>query len=117
VCVCAAVAAIVIGAISKRLLAASAGLIPGLFSLWLVVKQIPANRRMIWILYALCLLVAGPIVAVAFQKIFQAWSHATIAILISIPVIPIAIAIEWEKKRALEQKHDSALSNVQKQKP
>lgn len=115
--VCIAVVGIVIGAFSKRLLAASTGLIPGLLSLWLAVRHLPANRRALWIVYALCLLIAGPFVGVAVRTTVEKLNFGAVAILLFIPMIPICIAIDQEKKRALERKHDSALAAINSQKP
>jgi hypothetical protein len=83
------------------------GLAPGIISLLLVKMHTPRCNARKWVVaYGLMLLAAGPVVAVVGREYFAELDSRSIAAILGLPLVPVAIADSYIIKRLEAQQHE-----------
>jgi Flp pilus assembly protein TadD len=92
------------------------GLIPGVFSIFIVFKTFPAGkRRWRWLAYVLFMLALSPVAIVAYYKFMEAIPEVRqMVVVMFLPFIPLFFACDAENKKALKQKHLKAVAHAGK---
>jgi Flp pilus assembly protein TadD len=93
-----------------------AGLIPGVFSIIIVLRTFPkGKRRWRWLAYVLLMLAISPVALLTLYKLMEGVPDAkTMAMVMFLPLIPLLYACDAENKKVLKQKHLKAVAHAGK---
>jgi tetratricopeptide (TPR) repeat protein len=89
-----------------------AGLIPGIFSIFVVIHTFPhGQRRCLWLAYVLVMLGISSISILAWHRLLEDVPQPIhLAAVMFLPFLPLFLASDAESKKALKQKHQNAVN-------
>lgn len=89
-----------------------AGLIPGVFSIFVVIRTFPAGkRRLRWLTYVMAMLALSPVAILAWQRFLDDIPKPIhLAAVMFLPFIPLFIVSDAENKRARKRRHENAVT-------